>query len=90
MNINYSELHLEEGGQINIESKSSRLYLTDVDQLNLNSKRDKFYINEITDISGTTYFSTVDVDQLNAKLDLTTKYGDINTFIFITIIIFFY
>jgi len=78
MNINYGELHLEKGGQIDIESKSSRLYVTDVDQLNLNSKRDKFYINEITDISGTTYFSTVDVDQLNAKLDLITKYGDIN------------
>lgn len=77
LNINYGELQLEEGGEIDIDSKSSKMYLARIDHLNLNSKRDKYFIKEVADISGTTYFSMVEVDQLNTKLDMTTKYGDI-------------
>lgn len=77
LNINYGEFHLEEAGNIEIESKSSKLFISSSEQLTLNSKRDKIYLKEAGYISGTTYFSLLEADQLSNKLGLSTKYGDI-------------
>ncbi len=78
LDISYGEFHLEEGGQIEMVSKSSKIYMPVVDQLSIDSKRDKVYLKNVKDISGTTYFSTIELDQLNKKLVLSTKYGDID------------
>lgn len=78
LNISYGEFHLDEGGQIEMVSKSSKFYMPVVDQLSIDSKRDKFYLKNVKDLSGTTYFSTIELDQLDKKLVLSTKYGDID------------
>jgi hypothetical protein len=78
LNINYGEFHLEEAGNIEIESKSAKISINTSEQLILNSKRDKIYLQNAGSISGTTYFSLVEADQLGNKLGLSTKYGDID------------
>lgn len=78
LTINYGELRLEEGGQIELESKSSEFHISNIDKLNINSKRDKFYVKNAGTLSGSTYFTVVSLEQLELKLDLITKYGDID------------
>lgn len=78
LNISYSEFRLEEGDKIDIESKSSKFYLDNLNQLRVDSKRDKYYLKELTELTGVTYFSLVDLELLNSKLDLSMRYGDID------------
>lgn len=78
LDISYGEFHLDEGGKINLVSKSSKFYINVVDQLSIDSKRDKYYLKDVTSVSGTTYFSTIEIDQLNKKFVLATKYGDVD------------
>ena len=78
LHINYGELRLEKGGEIDLESKSSEFYLSSIENLTLNSKRDKFYIDTVGNLAGNTYFSLVQTDRLNSGLNLATKYGDID------------
>lgn len=82
LNISYAELRLEEGGVLEMETKSSKFYFDKIDQLKINSKRDKYYLKEINELTGSTYFTLVDLEQLISKLDLTLRYGDfeINNF----------
>ena len=78
LDISYGEFHLEEGGQLELMSKSSKFYFTDVDQLNIDSKRDKYYVKNASEFTGTAYFSLIELDQLSKRLSISTKYGDID------------
>lgn len=77
LTISYGELHLDQGGQLIIESKSTKFYIDDVDKIEFNSKRDKFYLENIGQVDGYTDFSLIEIDQLKKSLNLTTKYGDL-------------
>lgn len=77
LDISYGELRLEEGGQLEIGSKSSRFEIADIKSLKLDSKRDKYYINRIDNLLGSNYFSLMEIDELGTKISLTAKYGDI-------------
>lgn len=77
LNISYGELHLDKGGELIIESKSSKFYIDDVEKINFNSKRDKFYIKNIGQVNGNTDFSLIEIDRLLNNFSLTSKYGDI-------------
>lgn len=77
LTISYGELQLESAGNITLDSRSSELHIGDASQLTIDSKRDKLYLNTLGILIGQTYFSTLSVDELNSKIDLTMRYGDI-------------
>jgi hypothetical protein len=58
-----------------LTSHSSELTIDEATQFNIDSKRDKLYLGKIGSIIGQTYFSTLKVEELNNKIDLTSKYG---------------
>lgn len=78
LKISYGELHLEQAGRVIIESKSSKFYLDNIANMEIDSRRDKFYIKHIGYIHGLTNFTTVEIESLDEKLKMTTKYGDID------------
>ncbi len=78
LNINYGEFYLEEGTNLNIESKSSEMHFQDIDELKLDSKRDKYFVENIGSIRGSTYFSRIDINKARKLFDLNTKYGDVD------------
>lgn len=77
LNVSYGELHLDEGGKLTIQSKSSKFYIDKVNEIEINSQRDKFYIDEAGKLTGVTNFSLVELDLLTNLINLTTKYGDV-------------
>ncbi len=77
LNINYGEFYLEEGGLLNITSKSSEFYLTNVEEIEMSSKRDKFIINSLGKLRGNAYFSRVELDLIGEAFDFSSKYGDL-------------
>ena len=75
LTISYGELQLESSANLTLSGRSSELTINEVSQLNLDSKRDKLYLDNVGTIIGQTYFSTLKVEELNTKIDLTSKYG---------------
>jgi DUF4097 and DUF4098 domain-containing protein YvlB len=75
LTISYGELQMESSTNLTLTSRSSDLTIDEVTQLNLDSKRDKLNLGDIGTIIGQTYFSTLKVDELVTKIDLTSKYG---------------
>lgn len=77
MNINYSEFYLEEGGILDIESKSTEFHINDIDELQINSKRDKYFLKRVDSFKGNSYFSRINIEKLEKQIDFSTKYGDV-------------
>ena len=77
LSISYGELQLESANSLTLKSRSSEMNIDEVNQFNLDSKRDKLFLGEISTIIGQTYFSTLKIDDLKTKIDLTSKYGSI-------------
>ncbi len=75
--INYGTLNIEDAGSIHIIGQTAEIEIGTVDELSIDSKRDKFFIEKANNISGNTYFSRVHINDLNNKLELTTKYGSL-------------
>ena len=75
--LNYAEINIDDAGELNMESKSSRVTLASGNKLLVDSKRDKYYIKKIGDITGTTYFSYINLDLSEGKINLTTTYGEL-------------
>ena len=78
LNISYGEMKIENAGRAVIESKSSKFYMDEVQDLELNSRRDKFYLDKVGSLSGLTNFTTIEIDELTDKFNLTAKYGDVD------------
>jgi hypothetical protein len=77
LNIGYfSEVHIDECGDITFDSKSSKIYVKKFNFLNIKSNRDHFYLGEGNKIFGTLMFTFVSIDNLNRNLDISTNYGD--------------
>jgi len=75
--LGYAELNLENAGEVNFETRSSKLYLNNCETINVASKRDKYYIKSISEITGETFFSYLSLDNVTSKINLITNYGDI-------------
>ncbi|HEY9115428.1 MAG TPA: hypothetical protein VIN10_12075 [Bacteroidales bacterium] len=75
LTISYGELQLESSTKLTLTSRSSEIEIDEVTQLNLESKRDKLNLESVGTLIGQTYFTTLKVDELNTKIDLTSKYG---------------
>jgi len=77
LTLNYGELHSEDIGNISITSRSAELHIDKVNFLNLVSKRDKLYLKNVDTLTGEFYFSTLVLEELSSKIDLSTRYGKI-------------
>jgi hypothetical protein len=76
--VSYGEMQIDEANRIIVESKSSKFYIKEADDLDINSKRDKFYLGQAGYMHGLTNFSTIEADVVTQKVDLATKYGDVD------------
>jgi hypothetical protein len=77
LNISYGEVEIAEAENLTIESKSTRFDIDQVNNLSLNSRRDKFYLKEAGYVNGTINFTTIEMDQLSQKINLSAKYGNV-------------
>ena len=75
--LGYAELNLEDAGDINFETRSSKIYLNSIDVLHMDSKRDHYYIKAAREITGDAFFSYLNLDKVMNKISLKTNYGDI-------------
>jgi hypothetical protein len=80
--LGYAELHLEECGEINFESRSSKIYLTRCEKLHLDSRRDRIYVKSAGEVTGETFFSFLNLDKVNSKVNIKTNYGDVKILAF--------
>lgn len=77
VSLGYAELNLENAGEINFETRSSKLYLTTCEILHMDSKRDRYYIKSVGEMTGEAFFSYLNMDKVMSKINLKTNYGDI-------------
>ena len=75
----FSEISVGESGNLNIESTSSRYDLKSTGNITTESRRDKFYIGSASSVKGNSYFSDIRIDNLKSAIELTARYGSINT-----------
>ena len=78
LNISYGELYLDEGDHLQLQTKSSEIHLTGMGSLQIDSKRDKYYIQQAESIEGSSYFSRINIQQINKSISFNTKYGDMD------------
>jgi len=78
LDASFSEVSIGNTGDISINSISSRFDIREATMISLESRRDKFFIGNIEELKGNSYFTDYNIDNLKKKLDLTTKYGNIN------------
>jgi DUF4097 and DUF4098 domain-containing protein YvlB len=74
--LGYAELNLENAGEITFETRSSKIYVTDCEKLHLDSRRDRYYIKSAGELNGDAFFSYINLDNVNTKVNLKTSYGD--------------
>jgi hypothetical protein len=78
LNISYGELFLDEGRNLQLQTKSSEIHLTSIGTLQLDSKRDKYYIQQVKSLSGSSYFSRLSLENIHESINLSTKYGEVD------------
>jgi hypothetical protein len=77
ISLGYAEFNLENAGDLSFESRSSKIYLTSIEKLHMDSKRDKFYIKSVDEVTGDSFFSYLNLDKVNSRINLKTDYGEI-------------
>jgi hypothetical protein len=71
----FSKFVVSESSDLSINSTSSRFELDKAEKINIESRRDKFFIGNIAGISGISYFTDYNIENLTGSTDLTVKYG---------------
>jgi hypothetical protein len=71
----FSKFVIRESGDLSINSTSSRFELDKAEKINIESRRDKFFIGNIAGLSGISYFTDYNIENLTGSTDLTVKYG---------------
>jgi len=77
MSLSYSDLVLEEGSQLDLDSKSSKLNADSINVLKINSRRDKLYFQKVEYLYGKGNFSSVWVYDFLRECDLYMNYGEL-------------
>jgi len=78
MEISYGDLYLSSAESLNLYSTSSKIDIADIEELVSESKRDKYFIKGLTSLEGNSYFTDYNIDVLREKVNMTTRYGNIN------------
>jgi len=74
----FSKLTINESSDLTINSISSRFNLKKSEKINVESRRDKFFIGDINEITGISYFTDYNLENLGKEIDLTLKYGSLH------------
>jgi hypothetical protein len=74
--LSYGNVHIGEAARLTAQTRSSNLTIDKVSDLRLDSRRDKIYLNDVFSMSGTSYFSAINITSLEHDLTLTGRYGD--------------
>ncbi|MHC1776075.1 MAG: hypothetical protein AB9834_11750 [Lentimicrobium sp.] len=77
ININYSDLYMQNVNKLNLISRSSTIDLDKVGSMEMESVRDKMKVESCTSVSGDVSFSRTRINQLGTVCSLTTKYGEL-------------
>jgi hypothetical protein len=78
ISISYGDLNVSKAEAININSSSSKIDFDDIEELHSESKRDKYFIKGLTSLEGNSYFTDYNIDILREKINMTTRYGNVN------------
>jgi hypothetical protein len=78
IDLSYGELHLDEADEIRLNASSASIYSDQIRQLALDAKRSKLYLEKVGNINGTTYFTTIELDDLSELMTLNTRYGSVD------------
>lgn len=74
---NYGTLDLNNVSELSITSQSAEFFIEEANELVIDSKRDKYHINEVSSMTGSGYFSRINIDYVTSKVDLKTRYGSL-------------
>jgi hypothetical protein len=78
INANFSDIDIGETDDIFINSISSKFDIKNAVSVRVDSRKDKFYLDKADILSGTSYFTDYNVQDLSGEINLTTKYGNID------------
>jgi len=78
IDASFSEVTIGEIEDLSINSISSKYEIKKAGSIRSDSRRDKFFIDNIESLQGNSYFSDYKISNLKRKLDLSTKYGNVN------------
>ena len=79
IDASFSDITIGETGDLKINSISSRYEIKKSAIILTESKRDKFFIDNTESVKGNSYFTDYKISNLRKELDMTTRYGSINT-----------
>ncbi len=79
IDASFSEISIGETQDLSINSISSRFDIKRAGTIRVDSRKDKFFLSDVEALSGTSYFTDYNVRNLKRNLDLSTRYGTINT-----------
>ena len=75
--LNYSELDLEQTDKINVSGKASTVHIARAGHLHLVSRRDKITVDKLESLSGESSFSRLELGELSSNLLLQATYGNL-------------
>jgi hypothetical protein len=73
----FSELEMDEAGDVIIKSTSSKYEVMKAGVINLESRRDKFNIDEVGMLKGTSYFTDFNIKKISKEVNIITRYGNL-------------
>ncbi len=79
IDASFSEITLGETEDLSVNSISSRFDIKRGGALRFESRRDKIFLGDISVLKGNSYFTDYNVARLSSILDITARYGSINT-----------
>ncbi len=77
ISVSYGNLHIGETGKLTAVTRSSNISIDKAENLKLDSRRDKIYLDVAKTLSGTSYFSNVNLTTLKNDLIFSSRYGSL-------------
>jgi hypothetical protein len=77
MYVSYGNVHVGDAGRLFVQTRSSNITIEKSSSLKLDSRRDKVYLNDVVSLSGTSYFSNLNITSLQGDLNFISRYGDL-------------
>jgi len=77
LNLNFSEAQINKAAQLDLSSKTSKVNIKRCNLIKLQSKRDEYIIDHIGFIFGDTYFSKLNILNLDSEFNVVMQYGEL-------------
>ncbi len=77
ISLSYGDLYIGETGKLIAVTRSSNVSIDKAENLKLDSRRDKIYLDDAKALSGTSYFSSINLTSLENDLTFSSRYGSI-------------